>query len=235
VTITKQIDLALKQHIDQKYKEGSIRYFKEKIKVYGVRAKIVDQISRKYWQEIKQKPKLEIFSLCEELLKSGFSEKISIALDWTYRLRTDFQKSDFKIFKSWLKKYISNWASDDDLCTHSLGYLIFKFPELLPELKQFAFSKNRWKRRASAVALIYPVKNNKNLTNVFETAKILLQDKDDLVQKGYGWMLKVASQKFPEEVKNFVEKNKSKMPRTALRYAIEKYPQKIRKELLKIN
>jgi len=113
--------------------------------------------------------------------------------------------------------------------------LIFKFPELLPELKQFAFSKNRWKRRASAVALIYPVKNNKNLTNVFETAKILLQDKDDLVQKGYGWMLKVASQKFPEEVKNFVEKNKSKMPRTALRYAIEKYPQKIRKELLKIN
>lgn len=230
--ILETINIDLKKKVDQKYKEGSIRYFKEKIKVYGVRAKIVDQISKKYWQEIKQKPKHEIFFLCEELLKSGFSENISIALDWTYRLKKNFQESDFKIFMSWLKKYISNWASDDDLCTHSLGYLIFKFPGLLPELKQFAFSKNRWERRASAVTLIYPIKNNKNLTNVLETAKILLQDKDDLVQKGYGWMLKVASQKFPKEVLKFVNQNKTKMPRTALRYAIEKYPQNVRKQIL---
>lgn len=58
--ILKQIDQELKQHVDQEYKEGSIRYFKEKIKVVGVRSKIVNQISRKYWQQIKTKSKLEI-------------------------------------------------------------------------------------------------------------------------------------------------------------------------------
>lgn len=114
--------------------------------------------------------------------------------------------------------------------------MIFKFPKLQTKIFKLTKSKNRWERRASAVSLIYPIRYEKKfLPNIFKTATILLQDKDDLVQKGYGWMLKVASQKFPEEVKDFVEKNKSKIPRTALRYAIEKYPQKIRKELLKIN
>lgn len=103
----------------------------------------------------------------------------------------------------------------------------------MPKLFKLTKSKNRWERRASAVALIYPINHNKKiLPHVFKTATILLQDNDDLVQKGYGWMLKVASQKFPDAVLKFINQNKSKMPRTALRYAIEKYPQKIRKQIL---
>ncbi|MFA6296870.1 MAG: DNA alkylation repair protein [Patescibacteria group bacterium] len=241
MTILKQIDRELKQHIDQGYKAGSIRYFKEKIKVIGVRSKIVNKISQKYWKNLSTEvsqdgggSKLEIFNLCEQLLKTGYSEKISIALDWTFRLKKDFEKSDFKIFTSWLSKYISNWASDDDLCTHPLGYLIYKFPEFLPQLQKLTKSKNRWERRASAVTFIYPIRYDKKfLPHVFKTAKILLQDQDDLVQKGYGWMLKVASQKFPADVLKFINQHKSKMPRTALRYAIEKYPQRIRREILK--
>lgn len=234
--ILEQLNKDLNKNIDQKYKAGSIRYFKEKIKVVGVRSKIVNKIAQKYWPEIKFKSKQEIFALCEQLLKTGYSEKISIALDWTYRLKKDFQESDFNIFYFWLKKYISNWASDDDFCCHPLGYLIFKFPKFLPKLQKLASSKNRWERRASAVALIYPIAHSKIfLPQVFKTAKTLLQDKDDLVQKGYGWLLKVASENHPKQVLNFVKQNKFKMPRTALRYAIEKYPQKIRKQILQSN
>jgi len=232
--ILNQIDQDLKKHIDQKYKTGSQNYFKEKINVIGVRSKIVDQISKKYWQEIKIKSKPEIFKLCEELLKTGYNEKIKIGLNWAYRLKNDYQTQDYKVFLNWLKKYISNWGSDDDLCGHSLGFLIFKFPKLQNNLFKLTRSKNRWERRASAVALIFPIRRDKKfLPNIFKTAEILLHDKDDLVQKGYGWTLKEAANDYPKEVLTFVKKYKFKMPRTALRYAIEKYPQTIRKKILK--
>lgn len=66
-------------------------------------------------------------------------------------------------------------------------------------------------------------------------ADILLLDKDDLVQKGYGWMLKEASNNYPEEVFSYVMKNKRIMPRTALRYAIEKLSSELRKKAMKKN
>jgi len=71
------------------------------------------------------------------------------------------------------------------------------------------------------------------LKDIFEIAGILLVDKDDLVQKGYGWMLKAASQAYQKEVFDFVMKNKATMPRTALRYAIEKMPQEMKVEAMK--
>lgn len=57
-------------------------------------------------------------------------------------------------------------------------------------------------------------------------------DDQDMVQKGYGWMLKVAGDYYPDEVFSYVMKRKDKMPRTALRYAIEKYPPHKRKEAM---
>ena len=71
------------------------------------------------------------------------------------------------------------------------------------------------------------------LDEVFEVADILLLDGDDMVQKGYGWMLKEASNRYPDEVLDYVMKHKDIMPRTALRYAIEKMPQTKRKQAMK--
>jgi 3-methyladenine DNA glycosylase AlkD len=102
------------------------------------------------------------------------------------------------------------------------------YPENIVKLKELAKSENRWMRRASAVSLIIPARKGKFLNEIIEIADILLLDKDDLVQKGYGWMLKVASQKNQQEIFNYVIKNKSIMPRTALRYAIEKMPNNLK-------
>lgn len=96
-------------------------------------------------------------------------------------------------------------------------------------MKKWPSSKNRWMRRASAVTLIYSARKGTHLDNIFNTANILLLDKDDLVQKGYGWMLKEASKSSLEEVFQYVINNKNKMPRTALRYAIEKMSDKYKK------
>lgn len=148
-------------------------------------------------------------------------------------MRRHYQKEDFKPFEFWLKKYVNDWESCDDLCTHAFGAFIYQFPEFLPKIKKWAGSSNQWLRRASAVVLIYSLRKGKYLNEAFSMAKTLMKDNEDLVQKGYGWMLKEASNLYPKEVFNFVVKNKKIMPRTALRYAIEKLPGNMKKEAMK--
>ena len=106
------------------------------------------------------------------------------------------------------------------------------YPSYISNLKKWAKSKNRWVRRASAVSLIIPARRGKFLKDMFEIADILLLDQDDLVQKGYGWMLKTASQAHQKEVFDYVVKNKTRMPRTALRYAIEKMPKSLKEKAM---
>jgi 3-methyladenine DNA glycosylase AlkD len=102
------------------------------------------------------------------------------------------------------------------------------YPELLSGLKRWAKSENRWVKRASAVSLIVPARKGKFLEDIFEIADILHSDKDDMVQKGYGWMLKAASSVHQQRVFDYVFRKKSSMPRTSLRYAIEKMPEELK-------
>ena len=89
-------------------------------------------------------------------------------------------------------------------------------------------------RRAAAVSLIVPAKHGKFLDDAIEIAALLLTDRDDMVQKGYGWLLKEkTSRKHTDEVFAFVIKNRKQMPRTALRYAIELMPKEMKAEAMK--
>ena len=219
--IIQKIREELKNNIDKEYKESVKRFFKEEITHYGVRTAVVRKMSGKYFSGIKEKPKKEIYGLCEELLESGMMEERGIAFDWAFRLKNSYSPSDFRVFTSWLKKYVTNWGACDHLCL-SLGIFIFMYPEFIPKVKNWTTAKNRWVRRAAAASLIYSIRNKKYLASVFEIADSLLQDKDDMVQKGYGWLLKEASNVCPQEVFRYVMEHKKEMPRTALRYAIEK-------------
>jgi 3-methyladenine DNA glycosylase AlkD len=227
--ILKKIRKELSENSDDATLKSADRFFKEEVKLYGVKTAIVSKISKEYYQTIKDKPKSEIFNLCEELWKSGMMEECFIACNWSYFIHKIYEKPDFKIFDKWIKNYVSNWAACDTLCNHTVGTFIEMYSEYLLNLKEWAASQNRWVRRASAVSLIIPAKNGKFLKEIFEIADILLHDKDDLVQKGYGWMLKAASQTHQQEVFDYVVKNKAIMPRTALRYAIEKMPDDLKK------
>jgi 3-methyladenine DNA glycosylase AlkD len=77
-----------------------------------------------------------------------------------------------------------------------------------------------------------PAKRGKFLSDIFHIADSLLQDKDDLVQKGYGWMLKEASIEHQEAVLDYIIRNKTLMPRTALRYAIERMPKDLKQKAM---
>lgn len=175
-----------KKNVDPKYKRNLKHFFKEDIKLWGVNSTERKKISKKYFAQVKNLDKQEFFAFCEELLKKGYDEEVCLGLNWVCKYKKYYQKSDFKIFESWLKYYVSNWASCDSLSIDILGYFLFKYPILISKVKRWTQSKNKWLRRASAVTLIYPLRNKMFLKEAFEIADILLADKEDLIQKGYG-------------------------------------------------
>lgn len=222
----------LQNNIDVDTKKSAQRYFKEQITSHGVKTSIVTKISKESYKMMNGFEKKKIFSIAETLLQSGYIEESFIAFKWAEYLSKDFETHDFDILEQWLSEYVTNWASCDTLCNHAIGSLVEKYPEYLSRLKQWTSSDNRWVRRGAATTLILPARKGLFLKDVFEIAMLLINDTDDLVQKGYGWMLKEASKTHQQEVFDFVMKHKKSMPRTALRYAIEKMPKEVRKTLM---
>jgi len=225
--IIDEVRQTLKDSVDEKTKNSTKHFFKEEVQSYGVKIPIVNQISKVFFDKVKGRTKAEIFDLCETLWQSGNLEESIIACNCSYALRKQYERSDFEIFERWVQNYVNNWASCDTLCNHSIGVFIEMYPEYVQRLKVWATSENRWTRRAAAVTLIIPARKGLFLDDIFQIATTLLHDKDDLVQKAYGWMLKAASEAHQKEVFDFVIKHKTTMPRTALRYAIEKMPAEI--------
>ena len=222
----------LQENVDAKTMQTSQNFFKEKISFYGVKVPLVHKISREHFKGISKLPKEEVFRLCEELWQSGIIEESFVACNWSYYVRKDYKPEDFEVFSRWINNYVNNWASCDTLCNHTLGEFLMMYPEYVKQLKTLTSSPNRWMRRAASVSLIIPARKGLFLNDILEIARLLLHDPDDLVQKGYGWMLKAASEANQKLVFDFVVRHKQGMPRTALRYAIEKMPDELRREAM---
>jgi 3-methyladenine DNA glycosylase AlkD len=230
--ILNKIRQELKQNADENTQRTGQTFFKEQVQLYGVKTAVVSKIGKEYFKEIKEQSKTEIFKLCEDLWQSGYLEETFIACNWSHFLRKDYEPRDFLVFERWVNDYVSNWASCDTLCNHTIGSFLEIYPAYLANLKTWGASPNRWMRRAAAVSLIIPARQGNFLQDVFEIADILLLDKDDLVQKGYGWLLKAAGQAHQQEVFEYVLAHKTIMPRTALRYAIEKMPKELKNKAM---
>jgi len=231
--LLEQIRRELVNNADEATKKSGKRFFKEEVKLYGVKTATVTKISKEAFKSIKDLPKEEIFNLCEQLWKSGMLEESFIACNWSYQINKRFAEDDFFLFERWINEYVSNWTACDTFCNHTVGAFVEMYPEYIKKLKEWTQSANRWVRRASAVSLIIPAKKGLFKEDVFEIADNLLLDTDDLVQKGYGWMLKSLCHHYEEDVYRYVLSKRDIMPRTALRYAIEKMPKEKKQEAMK--
>ncbi len=223
----------LAAHADPDRRKSSQRFFKEEIRCYGMKTATAVTVAKKYWKKVRSREKQEIFGLCEELYRSGMMEEAFVVSQWAQMLGERFEPGDIAVFRHWIDTYITNWAACDGLCNHAVGDLVVRYPEHIEELKRWAGSDNRWMRRAAAVSLIVPAKHGEFLDEAIAIADLLLADTDDLVQKGYGWLLKEASREHTDEVFSYVMRNKRVMPRTALRYAVELMPKDLKAEAMK--
>jgi len=231
--ILEQLRQELLRSADESVRQSGQRFFKEPVMLLGVKAADVKRIAASHFRQVKGKDKAEVFALCEQLLEQGYLEEAFVAFEWSYGLRKRFAPEDFAVFERWVDRYVDNWATCDSLCTHSLGCFVEMYPQFVENLHGWARADNRWLRRASAVTLILPARKGLFLKEAFELSDILLRDEDDMVQKGYGWMLKVASRSHQAEVFDYVMARRVQMPRTALRYAIEKMPAEMRVQAMK--
>lgn len=149
--------------------------------------------------------------------------------------RADDDGRFLSLIKSWLENDVSNWAQCDDLCIKPLYLYLKRHPQLLVHIHDWGNSNSPWCRRASNVVMVKFVGRSAhvNLARMFANCERLLADQDIYVQKGIGWLLKVASQVEPDNVLAFLRQHRSSIARPTLRYAIEKLPADVRRSILR--
>lgn len=183
-------------------------------------------VSGKLYGALEDRSIGNVFARCEELLKEHSWPMTVIAFDWAYRKRKEYTPETFNVFEDWLADYVRGWGDCDDFCTHAFGELLIRYPELMDRVKRWTTREEFWMRRAAAVILIPAIRQgNYSLLNPLDISDILMQDTHYLVCKGYGWMLKVLSQKDEVLVYDYLIKNQEIMPRVSYRYALEKLSQ----------
>jgi len=169
-----------------------------------------------------------------QLLQSEFHEQRVIGL---MILKLQYIKADKKDKKKFYNFYlahtdrVNNWDLVDISAPHIVGDFLLEKDRSL--LYQFAKSQSLWERRIAIISTFTFIRKNK-FRDALAISEILLSDKQDLIHKAVGWMLKEVGKKSPETLTGFLDSNFKHMPRTALRYSIEKFSPPLRAYYLKL-
>jgi 3-methyladenine DNA glycosylase AlkD len=183
---------------------------------------------RKIAKEFRDLP-LEVIN---DLMASPFNEERLLALIILVRQydRGDREKQR-EIFAFYLenRQFVNNWNLVDASAHLILGRHLFTSDKSM--LLTFAKSESLWERRIAIVSTWYFITNDE-LSWTFKLAKVMLKDEHDLIHKAVGWMLREAGKRDQTQLVRFLEQHAPHMPRTMLRYAIEKFPEPQRKQYL---
>lgn len=182
----------------------------------------IKAVARDFFPRVKELPLADRDRLCTDLFSSGRFEQGALVCYLYRRFAKQCGAREFAMFTRWLDRYVDNWGLTDGLSLWLLGASIANDASLIDKLDSWTRAKNRWKRRAAAVALVYSAKRGEHTSAILRIAVPLIEDQDDMVQKGVGWLLKETYPKRPKEVVNFLVAKRSKTTRLVLRYAAEK-------------
>ncbi|MGR3962537.1 DNA alkylation repair protein [Vibrio lentus] len=195
----------------------------------------VRRISAKIFRNLENKDLPYVFMVCEELLSAREWAYSLVAYDWAFRVKEQYTLETYVVFEKWLFEYVTGWDDCDDFCTHAFGELLRQYNELSEKTLNWSKHGNFAVQRATAVVLIYPInKGSYAGLNPFLVADLLLKNEHHLVQKGYGWLLKVFSKKEPQLVIEYLRNNYAEMSRTAFRYALENLDWRTQKDLMSL-
>lgn len=217
---------ALKHSADPRVAVQAMKYFKpyEKIRVLGLSAPALRQLEKQLSDQVVRTWSVEdAIACCELLLKNEFLECRAFGILMLSRYQKAFPRNLADKIESWLLNgRCDNWASCDAMCGLVIAPLLLKYPELLPKLKSWTSSDCLWLRRAAAVSLTPLARKGMHLDEVFRVASALLNDREDLIHKATGWLLREAGKTDEQRLESFILANGPQIPRTALRYAIER-------------
>ena len=146
-------------------------------------------------------------------------------------LDAQFGDAEFRLFESWLDR-ISSWADHDGLVHYLISPLVAVKPARTKAVFRWAKSKNRWHRRAACVALIRGARVKMLFPEIVRLSNSLLDDQDDMVQKGLGWLLRETAKFDAKKTVPYLMKIRERAPRLVLRTACETLPENIQKQVL---
>jgi len=196
---------------------------------YGIKVPVTREVAKKYATEIT-------LNEAEELLKSKIHEERLCALliliqKFENKNTTEGERKEIFDFYLANTARINNWDLVD-LSSHEIvGAYTYTHPTERKTLMKLASSELLWDKRIAMVSTYHFI-YRKKFEEPLKVARILLNDNHDLIHKAVGWMLREIGKRDIKVEEEFLLKHYQKMPRTMLRYAIEKFPEKIRKEYL---
>ena len=209
------------------------KYFKHDVVALGIdtptlRAFVKDQVKplKKVWtldqavaccDRLSQEPELEV-------IVAGFLVLGAFKKDYTEDLTSNAEQ--------WLKGCLNNWALVDGFCSAVLSPLLEKCPEIEETLCVWSKDESLWVRRAALVTFIPFARRGRYLDRAYRLTREHLADREDLMHKAEGWLLREAGKTDMERLRQFLLKHGPAIPRTTVRYAIERFPTEDRAELL---
>jgi 3-methyladenine DNA glycosylase AlkD len=188
----------------------------------GVRMGQVFELAK----EFMEMPAAEIELLMESPVHEARAGAMSI-MDKAARHKKTPESRRKELFDLYMRRHdrVNNWDLVDLGCLHMTGSYLFDKPRNI--LYKLARSKNLWERRTAMISTTYFIRQGE-LDDAFKLAELLLHDKEDLVHKAAGWMLRFAGSKDRKRLIAFLDRYAGVMPRTLLRYALEHFDKKER-------
>ncbi|GAA6138893.1 hypothetical protein NBRC116583_26400 [Arenicella sp. 4NH20-0111] len=224
----------------QQKAEASQRYFPEGVKCLGVTAADIRGVTETFLNaRVEMRPE-EVLMLTEKMLEHAeFSEEVMVAFGLINKLvKRHYDETLLQRFEFWLENYCTNWALVDDLCIKTAYQYLLARPHLIEQTQHWSHSEIPWCRRASNVVWVKFVKRKIGRTTyyldkkrLYENFETLKSDPDPYVQKSVGWLLKATSVVYPTDVVRYVQQNAHHLPRSTIRYALEKVDPTVRKRL----
>jgi len=219
----------LEKHQSDKELQKIQRYFKTGENEYGHGDKFIGVKMGQVFAVAKEFGEMPIGEI-EKLLESPIHEVRAGAVSLMDKASRDKKISQDRLkefFELYMRRHdrINNWDLCDLGCLHMTGsYLFDKSRSILYKL---AKSKNIWERRTAILSTCYFIRQGE-LDDTFKIAEVLVRDKEDLIHKATGWMLRFAGTKNAKKLISFLDKYAATMPRTLLRYSIEHFNKKDR-------
>ena len=232
---SKDFIASLKTHQSDEELKKIQRYFKSEKGDYGYGDKFIGVKMGTLFALAKEFGEMPIEEI-EELLESPIHEAragaVSI-MDKASRNKKITKERLKDFFDLYMRRHdrINNWDLCDLGCLYMTGSYLYDKPHDI--LYKLARSKNIWERRTAILSTCYFIRQS-DMTDTFKIAEILVNDKEDLIHKATGWMLRFAGAKDRKKLITFLNKYAATMPRTLLRYSIEHFSSKERENYLKM-
>lgn len=211
-------------------------YFKkwEKILFRGLKTPQLRRIERALYQKVRNEwAYADAVALCEQLMSDRFLESKALALMLLMRYRRQFEQSLLQCAKRWLERGLcDNWAVTDHLATRVISSLIDEFEPLAETVESWNGSPNLWVRRSSAVAFVKPAGKGRHLDRAYRIVTALQPDTEDLIHKACGWLLRECGKADTKRLETYLLEHGPAIPRTTVRYAIERFPEAKRRQIL---